>query len=65
MSNGLPKLNMTVKYFQFVDTKKVLFAKTPGLHTYIYTFCYFSGLPVGNLLTENKSFWSSECKSFK
>lgn len=71
------KLNMTVKYFQFVDTKTFCAPKLLSLsHSLplslvvsfsfgLSIYCYWLLAPVGNLLTENKSFWSSECQTFK
>lgn len=76
---ALLKLNMTEKYFQFVDTQTflslVLSSVPPlslSLSLSLYTYYVYSvhfvtcfWLPMGNFLTENKSFWSSECKTFK
>lgn len=68
---------MTVKYFQFVDTKTFCAPKLLSLsHSLplslvvsfsfgLSIYCYWLLAPVGNLLTENKSFWSSECQTFK
>lgn len=68
---------MTVKYFQFVDTKTFCAPQLLSLsHSLplslvvsfsfgLSIYCYWLLAPVGNLLTENKSFWSSECQTFK